>query len=109
MKFNQIVKVIHHLQVFISIQLLIKVAWGVSFGVGFISLLISEVWAVQKLGLVEKGETILQSQHMCENSCWQNSNVHLQMDVRASSLNFFVNLYGSVKNKDEKKISGSIS
>jgi hypothetical protein len=35
MKSNQIVKFIHHLQVFISIQLLIKVAWGV-----FISLLI---------------------------------------------------------------------
>jgi hypothetical protein len=28
MKFNHIVKFIHHLQVFIPIQLLIKVAWG---------------------------------------------------------------------------------
>jgi hypothetical protein len=46
MKFNQIVKFIHHLQVFISIQLLIKVAWGASFGVAFISLLISEVRVV---------------------------------------------------------------
>ncbi len=109
MKFNQIVKVIHHLQVFISIQLLIRVAWVVSFGVAFISLLICEVRAVQKLGLVERSKTILQSQHMCENSCWQNSNVHRQMHVQASSLKFFVNLCGSVKNKDEKKISGSIS
>jgi hypothetical protein len=41
MKSNQIVKFIHLLQVFISIQLLIKVAWGVSiFLVAYINLLI---------------------------------------------------------------------
>jgi hypothetical protein len=46
MKFSQIGKFIHHLQVFISIQLLIKVACGPSFEVAFISLLISEVRVV---------------------------------------------------------------
>ncbi len=43
MKFNRIVKFIHHLGVFISIQFLIEVAWGALFGVVFTSLLISEV------------------------------------------------------------------
>jgi hypothetical protein len=38
MKSNQIVKFILLLQVFISIQLLIKVAWGASVWVAFISL-----------------------------------------------------------------------
>jgi hypothetical protein len=36
MKYNQIVKFIHHLQVFLSIHLLTKVAWGAPFGVAFI-------------------------------------------------------------------------
>ncbi len=45
-KSNQIVTFIHHLQVFISIQLLIKVAWDHLFGVALISLLIKvcEKW-----------------------------------------------------------------
>jgi hypothetical protein len=46
MKFNQLVQFIHHLLIFISIQLLIKVAWGASIGVAFISLLLSEVRVV---------------------------------------------------------------
>jgi hypothetical protein len=49
MKLNRIVKFIHHLQLFISIQLLIKVARGALFRVAYISLLISEVRVVQKL------------------------------------------------------------
>ncbi len=44
MKFNSIVKFIHHLQVLISIQLLIKVVWGASVGVALISLLIKVQW-----------------------------------------------------------------
>ncbi len=40
MKFNQIVKFIHLLRVFKSIQLLIKVVWERLFGVAFICLLI---------------------------------------------------------------------
>jgi hypothetical protein len=43
MKSNQILKSIHLLRVFISIQLLIKVEWGVSVWVAFISLLIKGV------------------------------------------------------------------
>ncbi len=43
MEFNQIGKLIHPLQIFISIQLLVKVVWGASFGVAITSLLISEV------------------------------------------------------------------
>ncbi len=45
MKYNQIVKFIHHLQVFISIQLLIKVAWEASLGLCLI------VYLLMKLGL----------------------------------------------------------
>jgi hypothetical protein len=70
MKFNRIVKFIYHLQVFISIQLLIKVAWGPLFGVVFISSSISEVRVVQKLKLVEKGKTILR------NVDWLFQNIH---------------------------------
>jgi hypothetical protein len=56
MKFNQIMKFIHHLQVFISIQLLYKVVWGrVDWGSikPLTSLLIIEVRVVKKLGLVK--------------------------------------------------------
>ncbi len=47
MKFKQILKFNHHLREFISIQLLIQVVWGASFGIALNSLLISEV----RLGL----------------------------------------------------------
>jgi hypothetical protein len=52
MKFNCIAKFIHYLGVFISIKLLINVAWGAWFGVLLTSLSIIEVRVVYQLGLV---------------------------------------------------------